>query len=108
MKQRISFILSIVAVVLLVCCMFVYLTEDRVAPELMIPETKISYREGEDKSVLLDDVTAWDNRDGDLSDNVRIYSIAVLNSGNQAVVTYAVYDEAANMTKKTRTVGYRK
>ena len=108
MRQRISFILSIVAVILLVCCMFVYLTEDRVAPELMIPETQISYREGESRSVLLEDVTAWDNRDGDLSDNVRIYSIAVLNNGSQAVVTYAVYDEAANMTKKTRTVGYRK
>lgn len=43
-----------------------------------------------------------------MTDEVRIYSIAVVGNGNEAVVTYAVYDEAANMTKKTREIEYRK
>jgi len=108
MVKRISFILSVIAVALLVGCIFVYITEDRTAPELLIPEAKITYREGEPQRVLLEDVTAWDNRDGDLTDNVRIYSIAVVGNGNEAVVTYAVYDEASNMTKETREIEYRK
>ena len=108
MKKSMSFILTAIAVVLLACCIFVYITEDRKAPELMIPEATITYQEGASQSVLLADVTAWDTRDGDLSDQVRIYSIAVLENGREAVVTYAVYDKAANITKKTRTVAYRK
>lgn len=108
MRTRISFILSVIAAALLVVCIFVYITDDRTAPELMVPEERIVYREGDSQDVLLADVTAWDSRDGDLTENVRIYSIAVLESGKEAVVTYAVYDEAANMTKKTRTVEYRK
>lgn len=108
MTKRIAFILSAVAVALLVGCIFVYITEDRTAPELLIPEAQITYREGEPQRVLLEDVTAWDNRDGDLTEDVRIYSIAVVGSGNEAVVTYAVYDKASNMTKKTRKIEYRK
>lgn len=108
MRTRVSFILSVVAAALLVVSIFVYATDDRTAPELMVPEEKIIYREGDSQDVLLADVTAWDSRDGDLTANVRIYSIAVLESGKEAVVTYAVYDEAANMTKETRTVEYRK
>lgn len=108
MRTRVSFILSVVAAALLVFCIFVYLTEDRTAPELMVPGAQIVYREGDSQDVLLADVTAWDTRDGDLTDNVRIYSIAVVENEREAVVTYAVYDNAGNMTKKTRTVAYRK
>lgn len=108
MKTRVSFILSAVAVALLVVCIFVYITDDRTAPELMVPGETIVYREGDPQSVLLADVTAWDTRDGDLTDNIRIYSIAVVENSWEAVVTYAVYDEAGNMTKETRTVEYRK
>lgn len=108
MSKQVSVILSIVAVVLLAMCIIVYISEDKTDPQLMIPETDIMYVEGASQNVLLADVTAWDNRDGDLTENVRVYSIAVLGNGTEALVTYAVYDEAANMTKKTRTVKYKK
>ena len=108
MSKHVSIILSLVAAVLLVMCIIVFITEDRTAPHLLIPEAQISYVEGQNQSVLLTDVTAWDNRDGDLTENVRIYSIADLENGKEALVTYAVYDEAANMTKKTRVVNYKK
>ena len=108
MSKSVSLILSIVAVILLALCIIVYVTEDKTEPQLMIPEAKITYVEGTSESLLLRDVTAWDNRDGDLTENVRIYSIAILENGKEASVTYAVYDEAANMTKKTRIVDYIK
>lgn len=108
MAKRVSVILSVIAAGLLTLCIWVYITDDKTAPQLMIPESPITYVEGSPQSVLLIDVTAWDNRDGDLTENVRIYSIAVLENGKEALVTYAVYDEAANMTKKTRIVNYKK
>jgi len=108
MARRISIILSAIALALMVCCVLVFLSEDRTAPELTIPEERIVYCEGQTDRVLLDDVTAWDNRDGDITSQVRVYSVAVKQNGREAVVTYAVYDEASNMTKGTRVVDYRK
>lgn len=108
MSKHVPVILSIITVILLIMCIVVFVTEDKTGPQLLVPETSITYVEGTSQSLLLEDVTAWDNRDGDLTANVRVYSIAVIENGKEALVTYAVYDEAANMTKKTRIIDYIK
>lgn len=107
MTKKISIVLSIVAAILLVGCIVVYTTKDRTAPVINIPGTEVTYQEGDEYDDLLEGVTAWDSKDGDVTEDVRIYSVAVTDNGRKAVVTYAVYDGSANLAKASRTVGYK-
>ena len=106
MKARIVIYLAIVTIMLTVVSVFVYLEQDHTSPEIDVPEGEITYIEGEGDSVLLDGVKARDDVDGDLSSDIRIYDVAVLENGNQALVTYAVYDKSNNLGKATRMVNY--
>jgi len=108
MTKKIPVILTIVAVVLLAACVIVYVAEDRKKPVIEIAEMNIAYTEGDDYDSLLVGVTAYDNGTVDLTDEVRIYSVAVTESGNKAVVTYAVYDDNDNLAKATRTIQYKR
>ena len=98
MKARIVIYLAIVTIMLTVVSVFVYLEQDHTSPEIDVPEGEITYIEGEGDSVLLDGVKARDDVDGDLSSDIRIYDVAVLENGNQALVTYAVYDKSNNLS----------
>ena len=106
MKNKLTVYLTIAAVLLGVLSVYVYVTKDHTAPVITVSGNPMSYREGDDTSILLDGVTAYDNRDGDISDRVRIYDIAVLDNGYEAVVTYAVYDDSNNIGKASRQIGY--
>lgn len=106
MKARIVIYLAIVTIMLTVVSVFVYLQQDHTSPEIDVPGGEITYIEGEEDVVLLDGVKARDDIDGDISSDIRIYDIAVLENGNQALVTYAVYDKSNNLGKATRMVNY--
>ncbi|MBQ8923532.1 MAG: hypothetical protein IJ053_01940, partial [Lachnospiraceae bacterium] len=106
MKNRITIYLAIIMIVLMSASIIVYLSQDHVAPVINVPQGEITYIEGQDMGVLLVGVTAIDDRDENISPDVRIYDIAVLDSGNQALVTYAVYDHSNNLGKATKLVNY--
>lgn len=107
MKTRIVIYLAIVTIMLTVISVFVYLQQDHTAPEIDVPAEDITYVAGQDDdAVLLQGVKARDDNDGDLSSDIRIYDIAVLENGRQALVTYAVYDKSNNLGKATRMVSY--
>lgn len=55
---------------------------------------------------LLSGVTATDNRDGDLTSEIAIKNISKLIGKDTAKITYIVFDEADNMSQKTRTLRY--
>lgn len=107
MKTRIVIYLAIVTIMLTVISVFVYFQQDHTAPEIDVPAGDITYVAGQDDdAVLLQGVKARDDNDGDLSSDIRIYDIAVLENGRQALVTYAVYDKSNNLGKATRMVSY--
>ncbi len=107
MKTKIVIGLAIVTIILTVISVFVYLQQDHTAPEIDVPTGEITYIEGkDDDSVLLQGVKARDDKDGDLSSTIRIYDVAVLENGSQALVTYAVYDKSNNLGKATKLVSY--
>lgn len=106
MKTRIVIYLAIVTIMLTVISVFVYLQQDHTSPEIDVPGGGITYIEGEEDAVLLAGVKARDDVDGDLSSEIRIYDVAVLENGQQALVTYAVYDKSNNLGKATRMVNY--
>ncbi|MGN0165976.1 MAG: HYR domain-containing protein [Lachnospiraceae bacterium] len=107
MKKKITLTLGVVAVVLLILCIVSRITQDNTAPVIKVSDVKLTYTEGGDYTGLFEGVTATDNKDGNLTDAVRIYDIAILADGKTAQVTYAVYDSSYNMAKATRTVAYQ-
>ena len=106
MKTRIVIYLAIATIALTVISVFVYLQQDHTAPEIDVPAGEITYVEGQEDEVLLSGVKASDDKDGDLSKDIRIYDVAVLENGRQALVTYAVYDKSNNLGKATKMVTY--
>lgn len=83
----------------------IFLGQDRRAPEITVKDEEISYTEGESYDVLLEGVTAKDNRDGDLTDEVFVDKI--LQTGEDtAVVYYGVMDKNHNVGTGRRTIEY--
>lgn len=80
--------------------------KDHTAPVIKVEgQQKIHYKEGESYDKLLKGVTAEDNRDGDLSDQVFVDKIIPV-SKKKAVVYYGVMDHANNVGTAKRTVSY--
>lgn len=98
-------------ILILLCCItgavsvHMYLTKDTIEPEIYFDQNDLSFSEGEDESVLLSGVTAYDNVDGDITD--RIVILRILNDKEGFVtVTYAVMDDSYNVTEKKREIEY--
>ena len=49
---------------------------------------------------LLRGITAWDDRDGDLTGEIMVDHISTLISANTAKITYVVFDHADNASKR--------
>lgn len=65
---------------------------------------EISVTDGDE--ALLSGVSANDNRDGDISDQVLIKSVSKLITADTAKVTYIVFDSSDNMATASRLVRY--
>lgn len=106
MKQR-----ALVAVLLIACAVLgtasclMYVKQDRTPPVITMEEKKLSYKEGTSYEELLKGVSAKDNKDGDLSDQVFVDKIVPMEDG-KAVVYYGVIDENKNIGTATRIVTY--
>ena len=55
---------------------------------------------------LLKDVTATDQKDGDVTDSIMIESISNLLEGNQRIVTYVAFDKDKHVGKAERRIQY--
>ena len=75
MKTRIVIYLAIATIALTVISVFVYLQQDHTATEIDVPAGEITYVEGQEDEVLLSGVKASDDKDGDLSKDIRIYDL---------------------------------
>lgn len=73
-----------------------------IADQTQIPE--ISVRDPQ--SVLLQGVTAQDDRDGDVTASVIVERLANINDSCEVQVTYAAFDSSGNVAKASRTVRY--
>lgn len=79
---------------------------DTMPPTITLDAEVVQVSVTEDESALLQGVTAADNRDGDLSNQVQVRSISQLTGENTAVVSYIVFDQADNMATCSRTVEF--
>lgn len=107
MKENLSVIFGVAVIaVLFVLVTVLQLGTDRQPPEIIF-EGEMSYSDTQDIDVLLYNVTAYDNRDGDVSRNLKIESLIVLEGNEHAKVTYTVKDNHNNIAKKSRLVAYK-
>lgn len=85
----------------------IYKNQDRTAPEIKVDQSKkIAYTEGEDYGKLLEGVTAQDEKDGDLTNEVFVEKVVPV-SKKKAVVYYGVTDKAKNVGTARREVTYQ-
>lgn len=79
---------------------------DSVPPEITLEEGVLEVSVYEDRSVLLQGVSAQDDRDGDVTGSVIVESVGGVTADGEAVVSYAAFDKSGNVTKITRTIRY--
>lgn len=81
-------------------------TTDRTMPEITIDSEELEISVNDKKSVLLDGVTAYDEKDGDITKDILIESVSKFIEPGVCTITYAVADSDKHVTKATRTVRY--
>lgn len=79
---------------------------DRTPPVLTCDSSILEISLGDSQTTLLSGVTASDNRDGDLTDQILIKGVSQLITADTAKVTYIVFDSSNNMATAQRTLRY--
>lgn len=82
------------------------LTDDHSAPEISFQSDVLEVSVGASEAELLQGVTAWDARDGDVTASIVIEGISNLSSNQLATATYAAFDQAGNVSKAQRTLHF--
>lgn len=94
-------IIGIADIILLAAGVMLYTRQDRTVPAISFSANDIVYKEGMDESLLLEGVSAVDDRDGDVSDSLLIEKISSTPNG-EVIVTYAAMDSSNNVVKASR------
>ena len=105
--RRVTVILFVV-VLLMFIGFFVLekLTTDTTYPVITLESDAIELSIKAHDSDILSGVTAYDGKDGDITDKILIESISNFVSEGTCVVTYAVSDSDCHVAKATRTIHY--
>lgn len=90
------------SLILLGICAALYLQQDREPPQIQFSASDVRYREGMDEERLLEGVTAWDERDGDVTENIVIEKVNKSSDNRYIIVVYAAGDESGNYAKALR------
>ena len=109
MKKKDWFCLVLAALCLGVLMCYrtmVSLRADNTAPEIILEDRLLEISALDPREALLQGVTAKDDRDGDVTDSVVVESVRLLDRDGTVTVTYAAFDSARNVSKKTREVRY--
>ena len=82
------------------------LRADNTAPEIIVEDQLLEVSALDPREALIQGVTARDDRDGDVTDSLVVESVRLLDRDGTVTVTYAAFDSARNVAKKTREVRY--
>ena len=106
-KDWICLVLAALCLGVLVCYRtMVSLRADNTAPEIILEDRLLEISALDPREALLKGVTARDDRDGDVTDSLVVESVRLLDRDGTVTVTYAAFDNARNVSKKTREVRY--
>lgn len=96
-KKILGIVGSVIAVVIGIGAIK-FSTSDSKGPVITYSDEELTYTEGEPNDVLLKDVTAVDNKDGDVSDTLMVANKIVIGNGEYMEVVYAAKDSKNNIT----------
>lgn len=111
MKKR-----NLIMIIVLAACLVLFvafwlfnrLRTDSTPPQITIAQAEqipaISVRDPQ--TVLLQGVTAQDDRDGDVTVSVIVERLANISDSHEVKVTYAAFDSSGNVAKASRTIRY--
>jgi len=103
MKDRtLGIILGGLDILLMAVCIIFYLGLDKTAPEITLGEVNYVYEEDFPESFLLEAVSAWDEKDGDLTEKVVVEKVVTDKLWKKAVITYGVADSSGNVSRASR------
>lgn len=97
-----AIIFTAVNVILIAVCIVFYVGMDRKCPEFKFQVSSLTYNESMDQVGLLENIMAYDNRDGDVTDRIIIEKMVENRAESSVVVFYAVSDLAGNVAKISR------
>lgn len=81
-------------------------SKDNTFPSIAIASKTLDISIQDAQTHLLDGVTAYDGKDGDITSKVMIESISKFSKDRTCVVTYAVTDSDKHVAKADRTIRY--
>ena len=97
-----------IGIFLLFCILIRLLTsEDRTGPIITYAENSFVYTEDEPKDTLLKNVSAKDERDGDVTNTIMVENILPMLDSSTAKITYVAKDSNNNITRKEVIVPYK-
>lgn len=107
-KRKWPLLLAIIACLALY---FGYRTVDRLRtdqtpPQITFSDEKAEFSVLDPRDVLLQGVTAADNRDGDVTASVVVERVTLTDPDGSILVKYAAFDGSGNVTKATREAKY--
>jgi len=107
MRRVLYFVtLAILSAALIAATVLIKKQKDTEAPRITLPAGSLNYTEGEPVDNLLEGVSAWDNKDGDLSADVFVYEVVPIQATGMAKVVYAVSDASKNVATADLMVSY--
>ncbi len=106
--QRIT--LALFAVMLFAFIVFSVIekiTTDNTLPSIVVASEELEISIKDDRSKLLEGVTAFDEKDGDITHEVIVESVSKFITPGVCTVTYAVADSDNHVSKATRVIKYK-
>lgn len=104
-------LVSLVFVITLVAFLFFYigsvLRVDKTYPKITIENDFIDVSLDADEKELMKGVTAFDEKDGDITDKIVIESVSKFMQKGISLVTYSVCDADNHVATKTRKINYK-
>ena len=98
--------LFVVVLVIFVLFQFQQLGVDKTVPRITIPDGILEVSLDVKTEELLQGVTAYDEKDGDITDRIIVESISRFVTPGTSVVKYAVCDSDNHVASATRTIVY--
>lgn len=112
MKKKGTALIKAAVFFVLICCVYIILKSvlaDHKAPEFNVIDDMIKMDVKtltENEAALLSGLSAYDDKDGDLTDHILVERITKKENGaeNEFIVSYAVFDSASNSTRLERSL----
>lgn len=104
---------GVIALMILACLglggafVCISMQEDKEAPEITFANEDITYIEGKDFQTLLEDVTAMDEQDGDVSDSLVVESVHTNAEKTSATAVFVARDSSNNIAKISKVINYK-